>query len=809
MLLGSTSALIAGAVAVSSSLWERFGRMRVFGQEDTSVGPPALLQGVDVSGFQVFADPTVLRAVDFAASAHAGQYRRTGEEYVTHVVETARILAGLLPLKSKRTVTAVVAALLHDVVDDTSTSLEDVARAFGGEVAKIVSGVTRLSQLNQLLRRHRRLEMVEGAWATATSGTVDGMPASDGATLRTLILSLVDDPRTLLIKLADRLHNMRTLYALAPDKARAVATETLGVWCSLAARLGVWSIKSELEDLCFAVLLPTTFLRLKLSLDEVWSGQGRAPTAALDEVALFERLDGLAVAQPGDEFLSPEQRRTRTLLACVLPFDLLTCACTHHACRLPRSDVPPSCFTARQSAAAGIGRAPASAAAALEALAACQRALRDELRLSAVTPGLDVTVQGRLKSLWSTHLKMQRKGCSAAEVYDARALRVVVEDTTSRDAGVETEACYSLLAAVHKLWRPVGGEMDDYIANPKASGYMSLHTAVRAPDGAPLEVQMRTRSMHEEAEYGAAAHWLYKDPQPQSTSKSKPPQQLLAAAAAVVEPLVRALATADGGPAARAAAQFAAALHPPAAKPAPAPPAPPPFAGATTRRVRVGAPLLRVAEGRLRDAVVVEAREGGNRMLVAIHLRERFGASQGRRATAADYGALAQLVATQGWHTAGQGDLRVVLEEFVLCSDGRYHKLDAYGRKLAACVELLDMPQCDAATEGQPGARRNETQSGDDALNEKTRLLRSLLTWEKDITTGEPSEDQAAPPRASQPSSSVVCIVWPQGATLRLDAGTTAGEVAARYRARAPRVNVNNALVPDSYVLCDGDIVLL
>ena len=188
------------------------------------------LYGVDTSGYAILSHPTVrgperanmlhrltrwlqvVRAAEFAAAAHAGQVRRTGEAYVTHAVETARIMAGLVPSSSPRSVAAVAAALLHDVVDDTSTTVEDVAAAFGTEIAALVDGVTRLSQLNQLLRRHRRLEMVEGAWATAGPAS-DAMPGSlsgglapsDGATLRALILSMVDDPRVVLLKLADRL----------------------------------------------------------------------------------------------------------------------------------------------------------------------------------------------------------------------------------------------------------------------------------------------------------------------------------------------------------------------------------------------------------------------------------------------------------------------------------------------------------------------------------------------------------------------------------------------------------------------------
>ena len=774
-------------------------------EEDTTT----LLLGVDVSGYPMLSHPSVVRAAEFAAVAHEGQFRRTGEAYVTHTVETARIVAGLVPPMSSRSLTAVVAALLHDTVDDTATSQADVEREFGGEVADLVGGVTKLSQLNQLLRRLRRLELVEGAWASPEPGQLrKGVPdgslsASDGATLRSLILSMVDDPRTLLIKLADRLHNMRTLYALQPDKARAVASETLVVWCSLAARLGVWAIKSELDDLCFAVLMPTTFLRLKNSLDAIWSGT-QEPPQDVDDAALFAALEAQVPPAPGDEFLSAEQKRTRALLSCVLPFDLLT---------------PQMGTGIRLSSLAG--RVPASAAAALDALATCQRALRDELRLSAVAQGLEVTVQGRLKSLWSTYLKMQRKNCTAAEVYDARALRVVVEDPVSHDPQMETEACYSLLSAVHRLWKPVSGELDDYIARPKPSGYRSLHTAVRAPDGASLEVQLRTRYMHEDAEYGAAAHWLYKDTTtttPPPPSKTASPAQpgtppLLSAAVAAVEPFVKALATADGGPAARAAADFAAEQQ--SFKAAPETAAP--IAGARVpapqgstpggSRVQVGSPLLRVDKGKLSDAVVIEADDSGIHLLVAYQMGDRFGSSEGRAADATDFQALASVVVDRGWHTAGQGDWRVCLEQFVLCSDGRYHKLDVYGRKLDIFVEPLELLSLSSGTQSSQPVGWAPGQS-DDPQNDKVRLLRSLLTWETDLIAGETVSEQPQQMPKTQ-NGEVMCIVWPQGSTLRLAAGTTAGAVVERYRPASSGVVVNNTEVPASYVLKDGDIVLL
>jgi ppGpp synthetase/RelA/SpoT-type nucleotidyltranferase len=559
--------------------------------------------------------------------------------------------------------------------------------------------------------------------------------------------------------------------------------------------------------------MPVEFLRLKNTLDAIWSSREAPPQTANSHAEATARLVAEYPPAAGDDVLTAEQRLTRALLACVLPFDLLT----------PRQ------WDARARASPDTTGAPASAAAALEALMTCQKALRDELRLSAVAPGLEVTVQGRLKSLWSTHTKMQRKECGAAEVYDARALRVVVEDTSSRDLNVETEACYSLLSAVHKLWKPVGGEYDNYIANPKRSGYQSLHTAVRAPDGAPLEVQVRTRAMHEEAEYGAAAHWSYKESTPVPGNAGAP--SLIATAAAVAEPIVKALSTSDGGPAARAAAEFTAAATlrmapasapsdaaPGAAAPAlaaPAAPARPVAAG--PRRVGAGTPLLRVAEGRLNDAVVVDADDGGGRLLVAVQFVERWGAAAGRRASAAEYDALAQLVASRGWFSPGQGDFRVCLEEYALCSDGRFHKIDAYGRKLDACVEVLDL----SAGAGVSPASSPVRDAPKAAQDEKVRLLRSLLTWEQDVYgTSSAPETKAADGVGAGPAtgsarlvevvaSEVLCIVWPQGKTLRLPAGSTAGDVAAKFMYATSRVNVNNTLVPANTPLQDGDVVII
>ncbi len=367
---------------------------------------------------------------------------------------------------------------------------------------------------------------------------------------------------------------------------------------------------------------------------------------------------------------------------------------------------------------------------------------------------------------------------------------------------------------------------------------------------------MRTRAMHEDAEYGAAAHWLYKDASAAPSSPSAPPAAggaappiILTAAAAVVEPLVKALATADGGPAARAAAEFAVAAAGRVSAPrgsakavaaqATAALASKPATPSGRRDVGVGTPLLRVAEGRLNDAVVVSVDEDDGRLLVAVQFAERWGAAAGRRASAAEYAALAELAISRGWFQPGQGDFRVALEEFGLCSDGRYHKIDAYGRKLDACVEILDLsagPSAPAVTgawdgtgsqAGSTGLPRRPTDAArndEEALNDKVRLLRSLLTWEQDMRgVGEAKAEEAAagepqtaaapasvlPPASGLDASEVMCIVWPMGRTLRLPSGSTAGSVAAKFTYAKDFVNVNNALVPENTPLHDGDIVII
>jgi GTP pyrophosphokinase len=318
-------------------------------------------------------------AFDLAVEAHAGQMRATGEPYVTHPVASAQITAelGIDPI-------AVTAAILHDVPEDTEYSLSDIEDRFGAEVAHLVDGVTKLSKFSTHSHEQQQAENI-----------------------RKMLLAMAEDIRVVLIKLADRLHNMRTLYGLASEKQGRIASQTMEFYAPLAERLGIWQIKWELEDLAFKVLEPERFRELAKLLD------------------------------------------TR---------------------RMGREDY--------------IARAIA------------------ELTPKLADAGIDADLQGRPKHIYSIDKKMQRKSAEFAEIYDVYAIRILVEDV--RD-------CYAALGVVHALWRPIPGQFDDYIAVPKNNLYQSLHTAVIALDGKPLEIQIRTHAMHQVSEVGIAAHWRYKE----------------------------------------------------------------------------------------------------------------------------------------------------------------------------------------------------------------------------------------------------------------------------------------------------------
>jgi guanosine-3',5'-bis(diphosphate) 3'-pyrophosphohydrolase len=323
-------------------------------------------------------DP-VARAFDLAVEAHADQKRATGEPYATHPIASAQILAelGIDP-------SAIAAALLHDVPEDTEYSLTDIEEQFGGEVAHLVDGVTKLSKFSTHSHEQQQAENI-----------------------RKMLLAMAEDIRVVLIKLADRLHNMRTLYALPSEKQQRIARQTMEIYAPLAERLGIWQIKWELEDLSFKALEPERYRDLARLLD-----------------------------------------------------------------------------TRRRGRESYIDRAIA------------------ELRPRLADAGINADLQGRPKHIYSIWKKMQRKGAEFGEIYDVYAIRILVD---------EVRDCYAALGIVHALWRPIPGQFDDYIAVPKNNLYQSLHTAVIALDGKPLEIQIRTHQMHQVSEVGIAAHWRYKE----------------------------------------------------------------------------------------------------------------------------------------------------------------------------------------------------------------------------------------------------------------------------------------------------------
>ncbi len=345
----------------------------------------------DVEAYNPDVDRELLsRAFRFAAAAHEGQQRRSGEAFIRHPWGAAKILAEL-----RQDEQTIAAALLHDVVEDTDTEIDEVRTEFGDEIAQLVEGVTKLTRIHFQSREQAEAE-----------------------NYRKMIAAMVGDERVILIKLADRLHNMRTIEYLGKQKQLQKARETLEVYAPLAHRLGIHKLKWELEDLAFETLHPRKYEEIKTMVAE-------------------RRTDR-------EEHVSEASR--------VLQFEL------------DKVDIP-------------------------------------------------AEISGRAKHFYSIYDKMAKKGREFNEIYDLTAMRVIVE--RSGDEG--TRDCYGALGLIHSLWKPMPGRFKDYIAMPKFNAYRSLHTTVIGPEGRPLEIQVRTRDMHEIAELGVAAHWLYKrgkrDPQ--------------------------------------------------------------------------------------------------------------------------------------------------------------------------------------------------------------------------------------------------------------------------------------------------------
>ena len=319
------------------------------------------------------------RALRYSAAAHRGQKRMSGEDFVEHSIAVASILAGFLV-----DTTSICAALLHDVVEDSDLTADDISREFGAEVAGLVEGLTKISHLSFRSSVEEQSE-----------------------NYRKLLLSVAKDARVIIIKLADRLHNMRTLEHLPIERRQRIATETREIYAPLAHRFGMANVKAELEDLAFKFLEPEEYQSLALQVAE---------------------------------------KRT-----------------------------------AREET---IGR--------------MRGPLEQELRRAGIE-WFDVS--GRPKHLWSIYQKMRKRNKPFDEIYDLMAMRVIV--------GTVPE-CYHVLGIIHHVWTPVHERIKDYIASPKSNGYQSLHTTIFGPGGQLFEIQIRTQEMHRTAEYGIAAHWLYK-----------------------------------------------------------------------------------------------------------------------------------------------------------------------------------------------------------------------------------------------------------------------------------------------------------
>ncbi|DBA73503.1 TPA: hypothetical protein ACH3X1_011529 [Trebouxia sp. C0004] len=971
ILCALTASVGTWVVHFTSYLWHNVFEGYILQEESMSPKEKNLMHGVDVTHSRFFDQPKVKEAVAFAAEAHRGQARKTKEPYVAHCIETACIVEEVLDLAEdseyiSRAESAIIAALLHDVLDDTSVKVQQIEDQFGTEVASMVSKVSQLSSMNQLLRRRRRQ-------LSGRSRGI-GLGKEEEEQLRTFIVNMVSEPLVLVIKLADRLHNMRTVFALKRDKQKAVATETL---------------QAELEDLCFAVLHPHEYTALRNELDSIWGLQQvtdlvpvqaetllsqamagiktaaeiaaatpdapqprlpppspvprpalsppfeeRSQQAALDSAAtapatsvqdeqqqsvqsvagdLYAHSERGMVRAAAQARINPRQQKAlqsgllrlspsvqrkssarRSTAAVLEPPEVATSSfgpSQSSASAPPSASVPPSRLKSHddiitplsrssdansqsldqsqsstssagpashspkadstQSSARAIpgtaepalgsssaasdgpvrvirGRAPrqalaakkanaerqksgskagpsgrvtadysflsadqqqvrqlvktvlpfhamgfknhravpAGAAPGLKVLEGCARVLLQTIYLEGYSLGLEVRVEGRLKSMYSIYKKMIRKKIPVRQVYDARALRVIVGD----EGGSKTEdawaAAYRIQPAVHRLWRKVGGEYDDYIVNPKRSGYQSLHTAVKGPGGVPMEVQIRTAHMHEVAEYGAAAHWTYKENTPKLQAGSD--------------------------------------------------------------KIQERQPVVCHRDGQMRNGVVYSVLKDGLQFLAVVNTSNAVPVSdQDSGDSLASVQELYQYAHDRHWFRPGHGDLKACLEKYSKCQDGRFRREDHTGYKLPYfCTPLQawsapasnpggDVPQ----QEGPPAGHHPsgpvstghlaERAKNQKDLNLKTLRLRGILEW-RDEVTSRPDHS------GSSTSSEVMILIWPAGEFKRLPRGTTASEIvhdqgwAQRSGDEFSRlVNVNNRLVPENTVLQDGDFLVL
>ncbi|CAL2244151.1 unnamed protein product [Prunus armeniaca] len=744
-----------------------------------------VVEGVDVTGYPIFNDPKVQKAIAFAKKAHHGQLRRTGDPYLVHCIHTGRILAMLVPSSGQRAVETVVAGILHDVVDDTCESFPHIEEEFGDDVARLVAGVSRLSYINQLLRRRRRINLNQGR-----------LGHEEANNLRVMLLGMVDDPRVVLIKLADRLHNMRTIYALPLTKAQAVAKETLVIWCSLASRLGLWAMKAELEDLCFAVLQPQMFKKMRADLALMWSHSSKVGNSKRISSSLPLNEKSSISDNEGSIAVDEDVTTMKDLLEAVVPFDVL----------LDRTKRSKFLNTLGQGSEPHTRpKVVQHAGIALASLVICEEALEQELIIStSYVPGMEVTLSSRLKSLYSIYTKMKRKDVSINKVYDARALRVVVGDKKGTLHGPAIQCCYNLLDIVHKHWTPIDGEFDDYIINPKPSGYQSLHTAVQGPDRSPLEVQIRTQRMHEYAEHGLAAHWLYKETGNKLSNINSTDESEIDASSFFSTNMEDQNSTVND-------------------------------LFQKYSLLKIGHPVLRVQGSHLLAAVIIRVDKDGRELLVAVSfglaaseaVADRKSPFQIKRWEA--YARLYKKVTDEWWCEPGHGDWCTCLEKYALCRDGMYHKQDQFGRLLPTFIQVIDLTDQEeseywavvsAVFDGRqldditstPRFTSAASTSMETSINNKVRLLRTMLRWEEQLRS-EASLGQAKQTEKFQGSpgsvvlGEVVIICLPNGDIMRLRTGSTAADAARRVGLEGKLVWVNGQLVLPNTKLTDGDVV--
>ena len=335
----------------------------------------------------------IQEAFEFSKKCHSGQKRLSGEPFIEHPYQTALYLADLRLDKS-----TLSAALLHDVIEDCEVSYDILEDKFGKEVANLVDGVTKLNQIdgNRLKGGDNRIEASRSSLKAAT--------------VQKMLMAMAEDVRVVLIKLADRLHNMKTLKALSREKQLEISQETLDIYAPLSHRLGIWEIKWLLEDLAFQFINPGEYKNI----------------AAMLNSKRIER----------ERYIEDVVNKVNSKF-------------------------------------------------------------KEE--------GLEAQVTGRAKHIYSIYKKIQayfKMNKNVGQIYDLFALRILVNDRSD---------CYKALGWVHSMWRPLPGEFDDYIASPKDNMYQSIHTTVLCENGSPVEIQIRTEEMHRLAEYGIAAHWLYKE----------------------------------------------------------------------------------------------------------------------------------------------------------------------------------------------------------------------------------------------------------------------------------------------------------